>query len=128
MKYWIIILSFLLSQPGFCDDPHLEQKGYVLIQDSWIFSPDKAKDVRDRLIDLDTNNHMIDSLNKSIDLYKANDAIQKDEITTLLDQNDKLAKSERSTRILSDVEKVGIFALGIATTVFAGWAVKKVSQ
>lgn len=106
-------------------DPFFAQKGYTLLQDSWIFSPAKAKDVRDRLIDLDTYQKLNESLNKSIELYKKNEVINDNKINLLIEQNDRLAKSLLAERTVGGWERFGYFLLGIVATVGAGFAIKK---
>ncbi len=120
----LICLIFILVQTNVnADDPFYAQRGHVLAQDSWVFSPGKAKETRDKLIDLDTYTKLNTSLEKSLDLYKSNETIQQNKINLLLEQNDKLAKSLYDERTVTGWERFGYFALGIAATVFAGWAI-----
>lgn len=120
----LIVVSLILSRLVVAEtDPHYEAKGYVLTQDSWVFSPEKAKDVRNRLIDLDVTVKINESLNRSLDLYKANEQINQNKINLLIEQNDKLAKNLNDSRTLNNWERFGLFALGIGATVFAGWAI-----
>lgn len=109
-------------------DPYFANKGHVLTQDSWVFSPDKAKDVRNRLIDGETNLKLNESLTRSIELYKSNDEIQQKKVNLLLEQNDVLAKRLNESQSLNNWEKFGLFVLGIAATVGAGIAIKKAGQ
>lgn len=125
----LVLICFLISNLAIGEtDPHYEQKGYILIQDSWVFSPEKAKSVRDKLIDLETTSKINESLQKSIELYKSNDQIQQNKINLLLEQNDKLAVRLHDSQSLNNWERFGLFMLGIAATVGAGLAIKKVSQ
>jgi len=125
--HYIVFISFFISQIAIGDtDPHFEVKGYTLIQDSWVFSQDKAKSVRDRLIDLDVSLKTNESLQKSIDLYKLNETIQQKQLDIVLQQNDKLASALQSERTLNNWERFGCFLLGIAATVGAGWAISRV--
>lgn len=120
----LLICSTVLAET----DPHFESKGYILTQDSWVFSPEKAKSVRDRLIDLETETKIRQSLEKSVELYKSNEQIQQNKINLLLEQNDKLAQRLNDSQSLSNWEKFGLLFLGIAATVGAGFAIKKAGQ
>ena len=123
------IIFLLISQICLAEtDPYFANKGHTLTQDSWVFSPDKAKDVRNRLIDGETYQKLNESLNKSIELYKSNDEIQQKKVNLLLEQNDVLAKRLNESQSLNNWEKFGLFVLGIAATVGAGIAIKKAGQ
>lgn len=125
----ITLLCFLISQIAISDtDPYYGQKGDVLKQDSWVFSPEKAKDVRNRLIDGETNLKLNESLEKSIELYKSNEQIQQNKVNLLLEQNDKLAQRLNDSQSLNSWERFGLFVLGIAATVGAGMAIKKAGE
>ena len=124
-----LLVLLLVSQICWGDtDPYRADKGFVLPQESWVFSPEKAKDVRNRLIDLDTYTKMNESLNKSLDLYKSNEELQQNKVNLLLEQNDKLAKRLGESQSLNNWERLGLFILGIAATVGAGFAIKKAGE
>lgn len=126
---YLILLTYSISRFAIAEtDPHFENKGYTLTQDSWVFSPDKAKSVRDRLIDLETTSKINESLNKSLELYKSNEQLQQNKINLLLEQNDKLAVRLNDSQSLNNWEKFGLFVLGIVATVGAGFAIKKAGQ
>lgn len=130
MKFvtYFLILTISFTSVMAETDPHFEAKGYTLTQDSWVFSPEKAKSVRDKLIDGETNLKLNESLTKSIELYKSNDQIQQNKINLLLEQNDKLAVRLNDSQSLNSWERFGLFVLGIAATVGAGIAIKKAGQ
>jgi hypothetical protein len=123
--FYITIFSFLLCQTSSADDPYFAQKNHVLPQDSWVFSPDKTKEVRNKLIDGETYFKLNESLSKSIELYKNNEEIQQNKVNLLLEQNDKLAQRLASSQSLNNWERFGLFFLGIAATVGAGWAISR---
>lgn len=125
----LILFCFVLCQISIGEtDPYLGAKGHILPQESWVFSPEKAKSTRDKLIDLQTTEKINESLNKSLDLYKSNEQIQQNKINLLLEQNDKLALRLGESQSLNNWEKFGLFVLGIAATVGAGFAIKKAGQ
>lgn len=125
----IVLIAQMLSFSSFADtDPYYAAKGYLLPADSWIFSPDKAKEVRNKLIDLDTALKMNESYKTSLDLQKDMALIQEKKVSIVLEQNDQLAKSLQAERTVTGWERIGYFALGIAATVFAGWAIGQASK
>lgn len=125
----LILCCFLLSQIAIGDtDPYLGSKGDVLKQDSWVFSPEKAKNVRDRLIDSESFSRINESLQKSLELYKSNEQIQQNKVNLLLEQNDKLAQRLGESQSLNNWERFGLFVLGIAATVGAGFAIHQAAK
>lgn len=125
----LTLICFIISSLSVAEtDPHFENRGYTLLQDSWVFSPDKAKEVRNKLIDLDTYSKLNESLNKSIELYKKNETINDNKINLLIEQNDKLAKSLLASQSLNNWERFGLVLLGIAMTVGAGFAIKRAGE
>lgn len=125
----ITLLCLLISQIAISDtDPYLAPKGFSLPQESWIFSPEKAKEVRGKLIDGETYFKLNESLTKSLDLYKSNEEIQQNKVNLLLEQNDKLVKTSAASQSLNSWERVGWFVLGIAATIGAGFAIKKAGE
>lgn len=109
-------------------DPYFAAHGHLLPADSWVFSPDKAKEVRDKLIDLETATKTNESYKTSLGLEKDMQAIQEKKILLLSTQNDVLAKNLMAERTVSSWEKFGYFALGIAATVLGGWAIGQASK
>jgi len=90
-----------------------------------LFTEQKANEIRRELLDKDYLKLQNDSLNRSLDLYKANEALYGQQKQLLLDQNDKLAKSLYQERNLTNWERVGFFVLGITVT---GLAIYGASQ
>lgn len=106
-------------------DPHFETKGYLITKDSWIFSPEKAKDIRNRLIDLDSALKNIESYKNSLQLEKEMQDIQDKKIKLLVDQNDQLSKSLAASQSVNNIERFVWLSLGI---VISGIAVYGMSQ
>lgn len=106
-------------------DPHFETSGYLVTKDSWIFSPEKAKDIRNRLIDLDSALKNIESYKSSLQLEKEAQDIQDKKIKLLVDQNDQLSKSLAASQSVNNIERFVWLSLGI---VISGIAVYGMSQ
>lgn len=118
----IILISLLISIQCFADPSFLD-KNQPAPYAGILFTTQDAQDLRKQLIDLDTTKMINTSLTKSIDLYKSNEDLYQKEKQILLDRNDNLAKTLYSQQHLNDLEKVGIFVLGIAATGLAIWGV-----
>ncbi|NJO65455.1 MAG: hypothetical protein HC836_47400 [Richelia sp. RM2_1_2] len=129
MIKYLLLISFTISSTSIAEtDPFFAPRDYKLTQDSWVFSPDKAKEVRNKLIDLEFFTETNKSLNRSIELYKSNELIYQNKEKILLEQNDNLAKNLNDSRTLSSWERIGWFTLGIAAAVLAGFAIKKAGE
>lgn len=123
------LIIFLICSTAFPDtDPYFAERGTVLPKDSWVFSPEKAKQTRDKLIDAETYFKINESLTKSIELYKTTEEIQQNKVNLLLKQNDELAQRLYSSQSLNNWERFGLFFLGIAATVGAGWAISRAAK
>jgi len=122
----LIVTLLLIPTLVFADtDPSFQNKGYTLTQDAWIFSPEKTKEVRDKIIDLHYAEKNVESLKKSLTLQQEIYIIEQDKTKLLLERNDALAKSLNETRSMSDLQKFGWFALGVIGTVLTIYAVRK---
>lgn len=118
----LICLSFSLNVSA---DPILLQKGNSAPYDGLLFSEQKANDLRKELLDKDYLKLQNDSLNRSLELYKQNESIYKEQKELLLEQNDRLAKSLYEERRVTNWERVGFFVLGIAATGLAFYGVSQ---
>lgn len=126
----MILIAQILSLPIYADDtdPYFAQRGYTLTKESWIFSPDKAKEIRDRLIDLQTAQKLNESYKTSLQYQQDIQDIQEKKVKLYADQNDSLAKSLQDERTVSNWERGFYFGLGIAATVLAGFAITRVNR
>ena len=92
----------------------------------FLFTEDKAKDIRLQLIDLDTYKSLNKSLERTVELYKKNEDIDQSKINTLLDQNDKLATNLYSARETSNWERALYFFGGAVLTGLAFYGASQV--
>lgn len=128
MRYFTLY-CLILSSLSFGDtDPYLAPSGHVLKQESWVFSPNKALEVRNKLVDLDSQLKINDSLNKQIDLYKGLNDIQKINLNLVMEQNDKLAKSLNDERSMTNWERIGWFGIGVLATVLTVYGVNQATK
>lgn len=78
-----------------------------------LFTNEKALDMEKQLKECDDLQLQIDSFNKSIALYKANETLYDNKISLLVDQNGKLINNLNSSHELSKWENAGWFILGM---------------
>lgn len=124
MKHLLIIL--LVGSLSYGDDAvHLNQ-GEVAPFEGLLLSIPKAQETRTRLIERDQFEAINSSLNNSINLYKANESQYQSQITTLLTQNDKLAKIDKDVSDGSTIKTVLTFLAGAAVTIGIAYAIRKV--
>lgn len=81
----------------------------------YLFSADKATEMQKELQICDDMKLQIDSFNKSIDLYKANEKLYNDKVNLLTDQNGKLITLVNEEYKMSRWEEAGWFVLGMVT-------------
>lgn len=120
LKIWLIF-SISLNNISMATDPVLIHKGEIAPIEGLLFSPEKAQDIKYKLLEND-------SLSKSIELYKANEIVYNTQISQLQTQNDKLGASLKEDQTSSFMRNFLMFSLGVAATSFAVFGVKKISQ
>jgi hypothetical protein len=124
----ISLILLLISNIALADDPTILQLGDKAPYIGLLFSPTKANELRQGLLERDYYLKINDSLNKSIDLQQAIINDQNNKINLLITQDDSLAKNLQSERNVSEWTKAAYFLLGIAATVGAGYAIKRAGQ
>lgn len=115
MKYLLlkILLIFSLSvNNAYAVDVSLLDKDQPAPYKGYLFTEEKTLQIRRDLLEFDNQKSVIESYQRSINLYKANEQTYIDKTTILLQQNDKLAQSVYQAKSTSDLEKVGYFLLG----------------
>jgi hypothetical protein len=124
----IILITNSFSTICFADDVVYVNKDDKAPFQGYLFSDAKAKEVKFKLIDLDTNIKLNESLNKSIELYKANEIDLNKKVEILNTQNNNLAENLYKAREVSFWDRFGFFLLGVAGTTLAVYGVKKAAQ
>lgn len=94
----------------------------------FLFPPEKAQDVKDRLVDADRLKEINESYKRSIELYKDNEKLHEERMVKTMAQADNLAKNLYEARSTSSLEKFGYFFLGVLGTSLAVYGVKKATQ
>ncbi|MDB2481579.1 hypothetical protein N9W84_00265 [bacterium] len=105
----------------------LKEKGFVLKEDSYVFSIEEAERLKNRIIELESIEIELNSLKKinvinekTIDLYKINENLfskQIDNYKYISDINDEIIKKYNDQNKYNDLKTAGYFSLGIITTI-----------
>jgi hypothetical protein len=95
---------------------------------SILMDKEKADKVHIQLLERDLYEELSDSQQKTINLYKSNQSLEDEQIKTLTSQNDKLSESLKSAQGMNNLERFGIFALGVIATIGAGLAIQHISK
>jgi len=121
----MLILMTLLSSLSSAGD--LKEKGFVLKEDSYVFSIEEAERLKNRIIELESIEIELNSLKKinvinekTIDLYKINENLfskQIDNYKYISDINDEIIKKYNDQNKYNDLKTAGYFSLGIITTI-----------
>ena len=109
----LILVIMLISSSVFADTSVVQDSVLLNTGDRAPFPGWLAPGGEDKLKDYEL---LTDSLNKSIDLYKANETLYTQKVTILTSQNDNLSKSVYDARNANDIEKFMYFALGVIAT------------
>lgn len=127
MKY--LLIAILICNTCLADDGAVVvSKGDAAPFSGVLLSNEKANQLKVISIEHDEYKLLNDSLNRSINLYKSNEAVYDNKVNVLLQQNDKLAVDLYSARQTTMWEKLGFFVLGVAATTAAVYGVKKATQ
>ena len=127
MKY-LLILFLLFNSIVKADDvvflPAGESKNY----DGYLFTPQKAQDVKNTLIERDGLLKLNESLQRSLNLQSGIIEADQKKIQLLLDQNDKLAQSLGSSQSLNNLERFGWFLVGVVSISVVSYGIFKVTR
>lgn len=110
-----LINVILLTNLAFADDVIVLEQGKPAPSTGLFLPQDKAQQYRKDLLDLDYTKLINTSLNKS--LLELETKVQKkdEQLNLYIEQNDKLAKSSYNLQQNKDLERIGLFVLGILT-------------
>jgi hypothetical protein len=103
-------------------------KGQAAPFDGLLLSNDKAKTIKQELLDKDQLDAINASLNKSLDLYKSNEQIYTDKVNILSSQNTDLAKSLNDARTTSNWEKALWFSIGFLVPMAAFYGIRSTTK
>lgn len=111
----IIALLLILSTPAYADNAITVHTGDVVTKEfdkGTLLDAPQADKIKDQLIERDQYQKENESLNKSVNLYKANEILYREESSILLDSNVKCTKELNSNRKTTALEIIGYMAAG----------------
>lgn len=121
----MLTLMIFLSSFSFAGD--LKEKGFVLKEDSYVFSIEEAEKLKSRIIELESLEIELKSLKKiniinkkTIDIYKVNEGLFLKQIENhkyISDINDEIIKKYNDQSQYNDLKTAGYFTLGIISTI-----------
>lgn len=118
----LIALLLIVSTPAYAGNAITVHTGDIVqpaYDSGTLLDKDQANKVKDQLIDGDACQKETQSYQKSIDLYKGNEQLYRDENNLLLNRNIELTKTLNDQRSTSDWVKVGYVLLGMSVTALA---------
>lgn len=131
MKNLIMAIIYLISSMGnnvYAEDAtHLNAKDPAPYEGILLSIP-KATDTRTKLIERDQLDSINQSLNKSIDIYKANETVYEQKVDLLMKQNSTLSQSAYDLQSNNFWKSSLMFLAGAFVTGFLVFGVKKAAQ
>lgn len=125
-KFWIISISLsLISNTAYSNDSVFIEKNTPAPFSGFLFSEQKGREIKQRLVEADYFEQLNKSLQIQIKLYENIETRNNEKYNILLDQNDRLAKNLYSERNMSTWEKLAYFGLGVLATVLTTYAIKQ---
>lgn len=113
LKNWLISLIIIsLSNTASAEDAVYLVKGDSAPYAGVLMPLEKVQELRRNIIEFDSVKTLNASLNKSIEIYKTNEALYDKKIEILNNQNLKLSESLYNAHNSSTIEKVLYFSLG----------------
>jgi hypothetical protein len=127
-RFWFLFLYFYFTTPCYSQDAIPIQKDTPAPFTGVLLPPDKAQDMKNTIFEKNALKKMNDSLNITINLQDDLINRKNNQITTVLNQNDKLAKTAYEERSMSNTEKAIWFFAGTLTTVLVLYGVKAATK
>lgn len=122
----ILLISFA-SVNCFADDDVIKlEKDQKAPWTGVLFSQSKASELVTVTKERDNYKLLTESLERSIVLYKQNDELQNSKVSMLMEQNDYLSKSLKSSRDFSNIERIVWFFGGVLATGAALYGLSKI--
>ena len=119
----MILMTLLFS--SFAGD--IKEKGFVLEEESYVFTIEEAESLRARIVELEAKELELDyykKLNKAnektIDLYKINEDLFKKQIENqklISDINNDIIQKYNDNKKYDDFKSAGYFTLGVIVTI-----------
>lgn len=124
----LLMIGILLGNVCYADDVTYLDKNQPAPYEGYLFTTDKAKDTRIKLIERSTFEGINQSLVKTNTLLQTNSDLKDQQIKIVMDRNDDLSKSLKDAESTSNWERIIYFGLGVLATSAAFYGAKKISQ
>lgn len=121
MKQNFVILLIISLLGNFClaDDVIFLEKNKPAPYDGYLFTPEKTKDTRIKLLERNTFEGLNESLTKTNTFLQENSSLKDQQIKIVMDRNDQLAETVRDQQSTNNWVKAGYFLAGVFITYFA---------
>jgi hypothetical protein len=124
----VLILSSIFSKSVKAEDVISLEKDQKAPFSGVLFSPEKANEVKRKILERDLYKELSESQDRTISLYKSNSELADKKLDLLTTQNDKLAVALKDAQGMNTLERVALFALGVLATVGAGIAITRLAR
>jgi len=114
----ILVLS-LIGNLCYAEDVIRLEKDKPAPFTGYLFTDEKTKDTRIKLLERDFYKETSESFEKSNTYLQKNLSLKDEQIKLITEQNTNLAKTLREERSMTGWERIGWFSLGIVATGFA---------
>lgn len=123
------LIAILISNLVYAEEPVVFlEKGAEAPYAGFLFTEEKARELR--VINLERDHYKLttESLQKSLELQKVLSASTENKVAILLEQNDRLAGRLYDAKSMSDWERIFWFGLGIVGMGFGLYGLKNLTQ
>lgn len=124
----LIFSISLISNICYADDITYIEKDKPAPYEGYIFTIDKTKDTRIKLLERDTFQGLNVSLTTTNTFLQQNSDFKDKQIKLVQDRNDQLSQALKDSQSSSNLEKILWFSLGVVGTGLAVWGVKEITR
>lgn len=121
-------MSFSISSNSLSNDVVMLESGQKAPFSGVLMSKETAELTRKKIIDGEAAMQKIPSFEKSIERYQANELLYQNQVSTVLQHNDKLAVTLKNSQSVSGWTKAGYFAAGVILSGFGVWGASKLAK
>lgn len=127
--WWNFFVALTIAvNPVLADEAQYLPKGTQAPFEGYLMTVPEAQKLRKLVIEGQTYQFQAESFQRSLEAQKKLTDISDSKTKLFSDDADKLSKQLQDARSTSDLTKFLYFGIGVAATVFAGWAVGQASK
>lgn len=124
----IFLIVNLITNISYAEDVIRLEKDKPAPFTGYLFTDEKTKDTRIKLLERDTLQELNQSLEKTNTLHKQNSTLKDEQIKIITEQNTNLAKTLREERSTSNWERLLWFSLGVVGTGLAVRGIQEITK